>query len=198
MDLPPPTSDDEEVEIKESFDQGELRVILFPQSRHGLSADTNIAIGNAVGYFPNDKAVLRGAVQRKYRQLRNLNGTTLVALNMFSTTSSREDLDQALFGTSVTQLDRHMNEVGRYFQHDGLFAGGEGDPTISGVLAFPEVGYLRCADPFLSVHPRFQGEFPRVLSELEIRRAPNSGPEVSVQPAKKTDLLRNLGFVEKR
>jgi hypothetical protein len=78
-----------------------------------------------------------------------------------------------------------------------LFAGGEGKPTISGVLAFPEVGFLRCSDPFLSVHPRFEGEFPRALSDLEIRRAPSSGPEVSVQPATKTDLLRNLGFVKK-
>lgn len=198
LDLPPPTNDDEEVEIRKSFDQGELRVILFPQSRHGLSVDTKIAIGNAIGYFPNDKAALRGAVQRKYRQLRNLDGTKLVALNMFSTTSSREDLDQALFGTSVTQLDQHLNEVDRYFQHDGLFAGGEGEPTISGVLAFPEVGFLRCADPVLWAHPRFGGEFPQALNDLEMRRAPSSEPEVRVQPAKKADLLRNLGFVERR
>jgi hypothetical protein len=66
MDIPPPTYDDEEVEIGGSFEQGGLRVILFPQSRHGLSADTKIAM-YAVGYWPNDQAVLRGAVKRKYR-----------------------------------------------------------------------------------------------------------------------------------
>jgi hypothetical protein len=151
MDIPPPTNDDEEVEIRESFEQGDLRVVLFPQSRHGLGAGTKIAIGNAIAYWPNDQAVLRGAVKRKYRQLSNLDGTSLVALNMSSTTSSREDLDQALFGTSVTQLDQYGNEVGRRFQSNGLLAGGEGEPTISGVLAFPEVGYLRCDNPILWV-----------------------------------------------
>jgi hypothetical protein len=64
MDMPAPTNDDEEVEIRESFEQGELRVILFPQSRHGLSANTKIAMRNAIAYWPNDEALLRGAVKR--------------------------------------------------------------------------------------------------------------------------------------
>ncbi len=198
MDIPPPANDDEEIEIRESFEQGELRVVLFPQSRHGLSANTKIAIGNAIAWWPNDQAVLRGAVKRKYRQLSNLDGTSLVALNMSSTTASREDLDRALFGTSVTQLDQYGNEVGRYFQRDGLFAGGEGVPTISGVLALPEVGYLRCDDPVLWIHPRFEGEFPHALNDLEIRNAPDAEPEVSVRQAKKAGLLRHLGIVENR
>jgi hypothetical protein len=201
MDIPPPTRDDEEVEIRGSFEQGDLRVILFPQSRHGLSEDTKIAVGNVIGYFPNDHAVLRGAVQRKYRQLSNLDGTSLVALNMFSTTASRDDLDRALFGTSETQFDRYMNEMRRYRKNDGLFAGGTGEPTISGVLAFPEVGFLRCDDPVLWVHPRFEGEFPRALNDLETRHAPyapDADPTVIVRPAKETNLLRNLGFVENR
>jgi hypothetical protein len=199
MDLPPPTNDDEEVEIRESFEHGDLRVTLFPQSRYGLSADTKIATYAAIGYVPYNQAVLRSAVKRKYRQLSNLDGTSLVALNMFSTTSRREDLDRALFGTSVTQLDEQRNEVGRYFKKDGLFfVGGEGKPTISGVLAFPEVGFLHCDDPVLWVHPRFEGEFPRTLNDLETRYAPSAALEVSVQQAKKTDLLRNLGFVENR
>jgi hypothetical protein len=197
MDLSPPTNDDEEIEIRGLFDQGELRVILFPQSRYGLSAGTKIAIGNAIAYFPNDTSALRGAVKRKYRQLRNLGGTTLVALNMFSTTSSREDLDQALLGVSVTRFDQRGTED-RYFRHDGLFAGGEGEPTISGVLAFPEVGFLRCDDPVLWVHPRFGGEFPQALHDLEMRQAPSSESEVRVQPANIADLLRPLGFVERR
>ncbi len=201
MNIPPPTRDDEEVEIREAFEQGDLRMILFPQSRHGLTADTKIAIGNAIAYFPNDHAVLRGAIQRKYRQLSNLDGTCLVALNMFSTTASRDDLDRALFGTSVTQLDLYGNVTRLYRKSDGLFAGGAGEPTISGVLAFSEVGFLRCADPVLWVHPRFEGEFPGALNDLETRYAPyapDTDPEVIVRPAKKTNLLRNLGFVEKR
>jgi hypothetical protein len=198
MAIPPPTSDDDEVEIRGSFEQGDLRVILFPQSRHGLRAGTKIAMGNVIAYWPNDEAALRGAVKRKYRQLRNLAGTTLVALNMSSHTAVREDLDRALFGTSVTQIDQYRNEVGRYFERNGLLAGGEGEPTISGVLAFPEVGFLGCADPVLWVHPRFEGEYPRVLNDLETRYAPNAEPEVIVRPAKKTDLLKDLGFVEDR
>jgi hypothetical protein len=201
MNIPPPTRDDDEVEVRGSFEQGDLRVILFPQSRHGLSADTKIAMYNAVGYCPNDQAVLRGAVKRKYRQLSNLDGTSLVALNMTSTTASRDDLDRALFGTSETQFDRYMNEARRYRKNDGLFAGGAGEPTISSVLTFPQVGFLRCADPVLWVHPRFEGMFPRALNDLETRyapSAPDANPEVIVRPPKTTEVLRNLGFVEKR
>jgi hypothetical protein len=192
-----PAHDDEEVEIREPFEQGELRVILFPQSRHGLGKDTKVALQNAIGYFPNDEAVLRGAVRRKYAQLKNLDGPTLVALNMFSTTSSREDLDQALFGVTVSERDVHGDEVRQYFQPDGIFAGGSGDPTISGVLAFTEVGVLRCADPILWQHPRFGSRLPQALNDLEIRMMPGTEPEVRVQEASKRGLLESLGFVTK-
>jgi hypothetical protein len=89
MGIPPPTDDDEEVEIRGAFEQGALRVVLFPQSRHGLSADTKIAMYNPGGYWPNDQAVLPRAVKRKYKQLSNLDGTSLVALNMTSTTAAK-------------------------------------------------------------------------------------------------------------
>lgn len=198
INVPPPKQDSDEVEVKEVFEQGDLSVTLFPQSRHGLSEDTKIAFHNAIGYFPDDESVLRSAVKRKYEQLSKLDETTLVALNMFSTTSRRGDLDQALFGMTVSQGGRRGEEVGRYFQKNGLFAGGQGSPTISGVLGFPEVGILRCADPILWRHPRFEGKFPQALNGLEIRNMPDTSTEVEVREATKTDLLQNLGFVEKR
>jgi hypothetical protein len=178
MDLPPPAHAGEEVEIRGTFEQGKLRVILFPQARHGLSPSTKIAAHNAVAFFPDDRTPLLNAVRGKYDQLRKLDRPTLVALNMTSTTSTREDLDSALFGVTVSQNDQRGDEIGRYFYANGLFAGGYGEPTISGVLAFPDVGMLRCADPVLWVHPRFGGSFPRPLEELGIRRAPTTGPEV--------------------
>jgi len=198
MDLPPPAHADEEAEIKETFEQGELKVILFPQSRHGLSPGTKIALHNAVAFFPDDRTPLLNAVRRKYEQLSKLDCPTLVALNMTSTTSTREDLNRALFGVTVSQVDRRGDEVGRYFQADGLFAGGRGEPTVSGVLAFPEVGVLRCADPALWVHPRFGGKFPRSLEDLEIRRAPTTGAEVSVRSARKVGVLEGLEFLAGR
>jgi len=198
LDIPPPSRDDEEVEIRERFEQGDLRIILFPQSRHRLSADTKIAMYNATTYWPNDMAVLRGAVERKREQLSNLGSTTLVALNMTSTTSSREDLDRAQFSVTVSDVDCYGNEVPAYFEANGLFAGGRGEPTISGVLAFPEVGYLRCADPILWVHPRFEGDFPQALKVLESRYAPDTGAEVSIEQAKRVDLLKNLRFVQRK
>ena len=199
MNVPPPKHDSDKVVVRETFEQGNLRVTLLPQSRHGLSEDTKIAFHNAIGYCPDDTGVLRSAVKRKYEQLSQLDGTTLVALNMFSTTSSREDLDQALFGVTVSQVDRGGNEIGRYFQtKDGLLAGGIGEPTIPGVLAFPEVGVLRCADPVLWRHPRFGGEFPQALDSLEARTMPDTGTEVEVQQATKTDLLQGLEFVKRR
>jgi hypothetical protein len=116
---------------------------------------------------------------------------------MTSTSASREDLDQALFGTWVTQFDEYGNEGG-FFEGDGFFAGGEGEPAISGVLAFPEVGPRRCDDPILCVHPRFGGEFRRALNDLETRFAPDVESEVRTRQAQKTGLLRNLGVVESR
>ena len=196
MDLPLPAHDDEEVKIKTIFEQGELEVLLFPQSRHGLSANTKVAIHNAVAYFPDDESALRAAVKRKYEQLRGLDRPALVALNMSSTTSGREDLDQALFGVAVSRRDQHGDEVGRYFQADGLFARGQGEPTVSGVLAFPEVGMLRCADPVLYVHPRFGGGFPGPLDSLEVRRAPGTGAGIDVRQARRVNLLTGLGFMD--
>lgn len=196
LNVPPPKSDDQEVHIRGSFKEGALRIRLLPQSRHGLSPGTKIAAYGAIAYFPNDAPVLRRSVQRKYPQLKNANGIGLVALNMTSTTAGREDLDQALFGVTVSQRDRRGNEVGRYFQRDGLwFVGGEGEPTIAGVLAFPEVGYLRCADPVLYSHPRFEGQLPAPLRSLEMREAPTSGAKVIVTPARRTGALGGLGFV---
>jgi hypothetical protein len=194
MKRPPPASDDDEIEISKSFEQGDLeqgdlRVILFPQSRHGLSAETKIAISNAMAFWVNDHASLRGAVKRKYSKLRNWDGTSLVALNMTSTSASREELDQALFGTWVTQFDEYGNEGG-FLAGDGFFAGGKGEPAISGVLAFPEVGPRRCEDPILCVHPRYGGEFPRALKELETRYAPDRESGVRVRQAQKIGLLR--------
>lgn len=91
MDIPSPTHDNDEVEVRQTFGQGDLRIVLFPQSRHGLDKDVKIAIYNGIGYSPNDQKVLRSAVKRKYEQLSKLDEPTLVALNMHSTTSTRED-----------------------------------------------------------------------------------------------------------
>jgi hypothetical protein len=198
LNIAPPKSDYQEVRVRGAFEQGDLDITLLPQSRHGLSPDTKIAMYGATAYFPNDTPVLRRSVQRKYPQLKNAGGVALVALNMTSTTAGREDLDRALFGVTVSRRDQCGNEVGRYFHRDGLwFAGGEGEPTIAGVLAFPEVGFLRCVDPMLYVHPRFKGQFPAPLRDLERREAPTKGPEVIVTPAKQTGILDGLGFVQK-
>ena len=184
--------------IKKAFEQGDLKIILFPQDRDGLSPGTKIALRNAVSFFADDRTPLLNAVKRKYKQLAKLDGPALVALNMTSATSGRGDLDQALFGVRMSRWDQRSDEMERYFKANGLFAGGHGEPTISGVLAFPDVGILRCADPVLWVHPRFGGSFPRALEELEIRRAPTTGPEVSVQNSRRVGVLENLGFLAER
>ena len=49
MKLLPPVSDDDEIEVSESFKQGDLRVVLFPQIRRGLRSETKIALGKVMG-----------------------------------------------------------------------------------------------------------------------------------------------------
>jgi hypothetical protein len=107
-----------------------------------------------------------------------------------------EDFDMALFGQYVGQIDQFGNQYATSFKADGIFAGGVGEPTIAGVLAFTEVGVLHCSEPVLYIHPRFSGKFPDTLRQLEQRELLVDESGVERLEAHNRGCLEALGFLD--
>lgn len=193
LDVPPPALGEGEREVIGELPQGNIRLTLFSKAAHGLREETKIVWEAAMTTIDDSKRVIRDAVEGKRRQARNVNVPVLVAVDAKGIVTRLEDFDMALFGHSVAHMDLGGNQYATSFQADGLFAKGEGEPTISGVLAFTEVGVLRCSEPVLYLHPRFEGHLPATLLRLEHRTLGADG--VAVQDAQNQGFLEVLGFV---
>ncbi len=194
LDVPPPASGEREREVVREFPEGEIRLTLFSQAAHGLREGTKIAWEAPVATIDDSERLIREAVERKRRQARSLNVPVLVAVDGKGIVTRLEDFDMALFGRSVAHMDLSGNQHATSFWADGLFAKGESEPTISGLLAFTEVGFLRCREPVLYLHPRFEGHLPDALLRLERRTLGADG--VSVQEARYQGFLDVVGFVD--
>jgi hypothetical protein len=193
LDVPPHTSGEPERDVVAELPEGEIRLTLFSKTAHGLHEETNILWEAPMTTIDDSKRVIRDAVERKRRQAKNVDVPVLVAVDGKGIVTRLEDFDIALFGHSVAYMDEYGNQYAASFQADGLFAGGEGEPTISGVLAFTEVGFLRCSEPVLYIHPRFGRHLPDALLRLELRTLSIDG--VSVQEAQNQGFFEVLGFV---
>lgn len=119
----------------------------------------------------------------------------LVAVNAKGILSRHKDFDAALFGRSVQPPNSSDTLSPQTFRADGRFAAGEGQPTISGVLAYTEVEFLRCSEPVLYIHPRFEGDLSDALLQLESRTL--SADSISVPEAQNRGFLEVLGFVDR-
>jgi hypothetical protein len=194
LNVPPPLPGEGEREVRWELPEGEVRLTLFSKAAHGLREKSKIVWEAPMTTIDDSKRVIRNSVEGKRRQARNVPVPVLVALDAKGIVTRLEDFDMALFGHSVA----HMNQFGKHyatsFQADGLFAKGEGEPTISGVLAFTEVGFLRCNDPILYLHPRFEDHLPDALLQLERRTLSAGG--VCVREAQSRGFLEVLGFVD--
>ena len=193
LDVPPPAPGESEREVVGVIPEGEIRLTLFSKAAHGLREESKILWEAPMTTIDDSKRVIRDAVEGKRRQARNVAVPVLVTVDGKGIVTRLEDFDMALFGHSVAHLDQYGNQYATSFRADGLFAGGEGEPTISGVLAFTEVGPLRCSEPVLYLHPRFGGHLPDALLRLERRTLGVDG--VSVQEAQNQRFLDVLGFV---
>jgi hypothetical protein len=193
LDVPPPVAGDSERQVIQELPEGEIRLTLFSKATHGLREETKIVWEAPMTTIDNSKRVIRDAVEGKRRQARNVNVPVLVAVDGKGISTDLEDFDMALFGHSVAHMDLSGNQYATSFRADGLFATGEGEPTISGVLAFTEVGFLRCSEPALYLHPRFEGYLPDALLRLECRTLDADG--ISLQEAQDQGFLEILGFV---
>ncbi|MGH3147460.1 MAG: hypothetical protein ACRDTR_16815, partial [Rubrobacter sp.] len=193
LNVPPPLPGEGEREVRRELPEGEIRLTLFSKAAHGLREETKIVWEAPLTTIDDSKRVIRDAVEGKRRQSRNVPVPVLVALDAKGIVTRLEDFDMALFGHSVAHMDQFGNQYATSFQADGLFAKGEGKPTISGVLAFTEVGFLRCEEPVLYLHPRFDSTLPNALMQLERRTLGADG--VHVEEAQNSGFLESLGFV---
>lgn len=194
LNVPPPLPGEEVREVRRELSEGEIRLRLFSKVAHGLREETKIVWEAPMTTIDDSKRVVRDAVKGKRRQARNVAVPVLVAVDAKGIVSRVEDFDMALFGHSVAHMDQFGNQYATSFRADGLFARGEGEPTISGVLAFTEVGFLRCSEPVLYLHPRFEGHLPEALLQLERRTLSADG--VRVEEARSRGFLEVLGFVD--
>jgi len=194
LNVPPPLPGEGEREVRREVPEGEIQLTLFSKAAHGLSEETRIVWEAPMTTIDDSKRVIRDAVEGKRRQSRNVPVPVLVAVDAKGIVARLEDFDMALFGHSVAHMDQYGNQYARSFRADGLFAKGEGEPTISGVLAFTEVGFLRCSEPVLYLHPRFEGHLPDALLQLERRTLSADG--VSVRQQQSRGFLEVFGFVD--
>ena len=192
LDVPPPTEGEEKRELSWEIPQGEIRLNLLAKTAFGLKEEARLVHEAPLSVVNNSERQIRQAVKRKYRQARNVETPVLVTVKAEGFFRSLEDFDRALFGHYRVRLDQSMS-----FKADGVLAWEkEGEPTIAGVLAFTEVGHLRCSEPVLYVHPRFSEDLPDALRQLEQRKllADRSGIEGS-EPRNR-GFLDALGFID--
>jgi len=192
LDVPPPAEDEEKRELSWELPQGEIRLNLLAKTAFGLKEEARLVHEAPLSVVNHSEGIIRQAVKRKYRQARNVETPVLLAVKAEGLFRSLEDFDRALYGHLRVHLDQSTS-----FKADGLLAREkQGEPTIAGVLAFTEVGPLRCSEPVLYVHPRFSGDLPNALRQLKQRKliADKSGIEV-LEPRRR-GYLEALGFLD--
>jgi hypothetical protein len=142
---------------------------------------------------------IRRAVSKKRAQVRN--GSVPAFLAIDGTGAGLTDVpefDQALLGARVEIADRWHRVVGARFDANGAFRADThraDPPTFAGALAYVEVGLRPSPDPILYLHPRFTGDLPEGLLQLERRTYRPGRSSVDVVPARTQGLLEQLGFV---
>jgi hypothetical protein len=178
LDVPPPAGGEEKRKLHRELPEGEIRLNLLAQTSFGRKDGMKKVVHEAPLSIVKDDSeqVIRDAVKDKYRQAKNVEVPVLVAVDAKGLLTRLEDFDMALIGHYRPHLDKPTS-----FKADGIFARKGQEPTIAGVLAFTEVGVSRCSKPVLYIHPRFSGELPDALRQLEQRRLvpDRSGLEVS-------------------
>lgn len=190
---PPPRSADERREVILNSDKGPLRFTLLA-TKSGRSHLVNEPL---VSYFSDAVPSISKAVRRKRRQIRGTQLPCLLAIRGEDLGSSLDDFDVALFGSECEHLDIEGTVVDRSFTNDGVFRRrGEGEPSIGGVLAYPQVGFLGAQDPVLYLHPRYKRAIPAALSKLEIRTMESD--RIKIRPASKPiDLASRINWVRR-
>lgn len=184
------------VDVSEELPGGTLRLTLVKKGP-GVPPGRSVGIEPVLTTWDDTEQRVRRAVSRKRRQGREADVPALVAVHAPGIASSHEEVDMALFGREVATVDRGGRLLGTRFEADGAFAGGSGEPTWAGALAFLGVGFLGGPDPVLYLHPRFGGRLPEALLALERKSYDAGAGKVMVQKPSTIDLLSELRFVSR-
>jgi hypothetical protein len=189
LDVPPPARGEEKRELSCKIPEGEIRLNLRAETTVSRKKGTkNVGHEAPLSLVNEAEGVIRNKVKDKYRQAKNVEVPVLVAVQADKFFERLQDFDMALFGHYHLRLDESMS-----FKANGLFScAKEGEPTIAGVLAFTQVGMLRCSEPIIYVHPRFSGNLPDALCQLEQRKLTSCRSGIQSLEARKRGFLEAL------
>lgn len=189
-ELPSAASCNESLRIEDdSLFNGELALTLRPGRTGERAAPVR---GVAAGPDDAEQRIV-AAVANKKRQVRKTNTPVILAIST-SPFGDLEDYDRALYGLTFEEFDVNRKRVRTGFRPVGIFGQVRSEPpTISGVLAYRDVGFTRVVDPVLYLHPRFGGKLPASLLRLEVRSLNDAG--ISVKSAKIKNVLTEMEFV---
>lgn len=204
-DIDPPTKDAEPVALTLTDEQeeqigGTLEMRLLPKQHY---PDRAVVGEPGIGFVDDTEQRIRQAVtnKRKLRQAREASLPVIVAMKTpqaFSTANIRE-FDRALYGRTVQAVGRlaQLKERPIWFEPDGEWTRrkGDGQPSIAGVLAFLGVEIAGGPDPVLYLHPRFTGNLPSPLLELEQRRFDWDTLTIESVRARTTGVLDRISWV---
>lgn len=197
LDTDPPGSWSETKDLIAELPDGDVHLRLLPRRDPGAPEGPRVVAEPALSAFDNTEQRVRKVIGKaqKRRQGRKVVYPAILAVHATGISSEFEDFDLALFGREVGYFDTSTRRITKSeFQADGAFTRDRGEPIWSGVLAFVNVHLGGGPDPVLYLHPRFQGELPETLMEVERRRYDPEARSVNVEPPRRPGLLDGLNF----
>ncbi|MCE7961714.1 MAG: hypothetical protein DYH05_04360 [Acidobacteria bacterium ACB1] len=188
----PDSLDDGRLDIVKQLSNGDIHITILP----GKSKLGRVAIEPIIAVIGNCVDRIGNAVKEKKNQVRDSEVPVLLAIEAPEIWCDLEDFDMALFGQTFERVDLEGRTVGTGFDASGIFASRRtDDPTYAGVLAFPGVGFKKCSDPVLYLHPRFRGSLPSVLAVLECHSYNRETNRIEIRESS-ANIMKGLNFVK--
>lgn len=191
----------EPFEINLSVAQGDIRLLLWPTKQKPVRLGFE---GTYSGFNSTEERILY-ALSQKRSQVRNSSSPVIIAIEASGISSELEDFEFALYGRTFGRYGIHGRLVETGFQADGAFCknlDSDKAPTYAGVLAFLSVGFSGIGftgdvAPVFFKHPRFRGQLPDALNQLEQREYDSNLNQVIVRPGTHPDILSIYNFVSR-
>lgn len=189
----PERRDGERVDICKEVSNGLIRILLFP----GESKSGRVMFEPPITVFDNSEDRIRYSLKRKKRQVRSSDEAVLLAVDASGISSELEDFDKVLFGHTFEKVDQDGRTIEIGFDADGYFQRNRTErSSYAGLLAFLEVGFQKCPNPVLYLHPRFEGSLPQAMNVLERRTYDCEANKIDINE-NTDDVMNRLNFVKR-